>query len=95
MTYSTIGEFNINNLQIYEGNVLLYNVTGTAAPPPFEIPSGLFRVVFDSDAILTGKGFSLKYSVGKYKRHEDIILWSFHLYILSHLKKYIVMKIQT
>ncbi|XP_070186674.1 uncharacterized protein [Littorina saxatilis] len=53
-----------DEVMVYEGNQLLYNLTGQISPPRFTINSGSFRVVFDSDAILTDEGFSITYSVG-------------------------------
>ena len=52
--------------KVYEGGSLLLNVTGTSVPAPFAISSGSFRVVFESDAILTDEGFSLTYSIGEF-----------------------------
>lgn len=52
-----------DEVMIYEGSTMKYNITGTSAPPPFPVTSGSFRVVFDSDAILVSRGFSLTYSV--------------------------------
>ena len=54
--------------QIYEGDRVRHNVTGTSPPAPFVVTSGSFRVLFDSDAIQTDEGFSLTYSIGEWFR---------------------------
>ncbi|KAK7452815.1 hypothetical protein BaRGS_00039699, partial [Batillaria attramentaria] len=61
--FNTLDLHPTDEVMIYEGTDMLYNLTGNAAPPPFEISSGAFRVVFDSDAILVRRGFSITYSV--------------------------------
>ncbi|KAL8561778.1 hypothetical protein ACOMHN_010712 [Nucella lapillus] len=50
-------------LLVYEGSNLVQNLTETNIPVPFEISSGNFRVIFDSDAIRSDEGFRLKYSI--------------------------------
>ncbi|XP_076444633.1 uncharacterized protein LOC143282756 isoform X2 [Babylonia areolata] len=52
-----------DRLLVYEGSVVLHNLTGSSIPRPFDISSGSFSATFESDAVITAKGFKLTYSV--------------------------------